>query len=453
MCLQFAAEPRPPRVDFAAHTARSIRTGASVHFSRTILLAVISQAVAFGHSVAHPAPLQAQPDTGLVGKRVVQKQRDFALRADATKKAVEQSEDEIHIFRVTKTDGPSIWLEAEAGGSGGWAPADDVVPVELAIDFFTNQARDHPKDSFPILMRATVWHDKKELGHAMEDYNEAIRLDPQNAALYCNRGYLRGEQKEFDKAIADFTEAIRLDPHDPIAYLHRGHAWAEQQQYDKAIADFTETIRLNPQDAYAVRSRGHAFVDKGDQTAAIADFTEAIRLDPREVTAYIHRGLLWQAKDEADKALADFDQAIRLDPQAAGPYLDRGVIWEDKRAYDKALADYDHAIQLAPKDARAHNARAWILATCADAKYRHGAKAVDSAKKACELTDWKEPMFLDTLAAAFAEAGDFASATKWQSKAIELATDPDDKQEFHARLKLYQDKKPYRQQGPSGVSR
>ncbi len=428
----------------ACATAR-LRTTEGHGFSRAIVFAVISYALVSGRFVTFSAPVQAQPDAGWIGKRVVQKQRDFSLRVDPTKKAVEQSEDEIHIYRVAKIDGPSLWLEAEAGGSSGWAPADHVVPVELAIAFFTGQMHDHPKDSFPILMRATIWHDKKDVARAMEDYTEAIRLDPQNAALYCNRGYLRGEQHEFDKAIADFTEAIRLDPRDPIAYLHRGHAWSEQHHDDKAVADFTETIRLDPQNAYAFRSRAHTWLDKGDLNAAIADFTAAIRLDPREVTAYINRGLVWQSKREADKALADFDQAIRLDPQSAGAYLDRGGVWEQKREYDKALADYDHAIRLSPKDAHAHNARAWILATCSDAKYRNGATAVLAAKTACELTDWKHASFLDTLAAAFAEAGDFESAIKWQSKAIELATDPAEKQELQTRLELYREKMPYRQ--------
>ena len=378
----------------------------------------------------------------------MQKQRDFSLRAEATREAVSQSEDEIHIYRVIKTDGLSLWLEAEAGGSSGWAAADHVVQIDQAVDFFTNQMRDHPKDSFPVLMRATIWHDKKDLVHAMEDYTGAIRLDPHNAALYCNRGYLLGERGEFDKAIADFNEAIRLDPRDPIAYLHRGHAWSEQRQYDKAVADFSETIRLNPQDAYARRSRGHAFVDKKDLGAAIADFTEAIRLDPPEVTAYIARGHAWRAGQETDKALADFDQAIRLAPEARGAYLERGIIREEKKEYENALADYDHAIRLSPKDPHTHNARAWLLATCADARYRDGSKAVESAKKACDLTDGKQPMFLDTLAAACAEAGDFESAIKWQVKALELTKVAEDKEDFQERLELYRSKKPYRQPSP-----
>ncbi len=107
------------------------------------------------------------------------------------------------------------------------------------------------------------------------------------------------------------------------------------------------------------------------------------------------------------------------------------------------MADYDEAIRLDPDDANALNGRAWLWATCPDPKYRNGKKAVDSALRSSGLTKWKEPMILDTLAAAHAEAGDFDSAVKWQTKAIELLTDTKEKDDFQKRLKLYQERKVY----------
>lgn len=85
-----------------------------------------------------------------------------------------------------------------------------------------------------------------------------------------------------------------------------------------------------------------------------------------------------------------------------------------------------------------------MLATCSDEKVRDGKRAVDLATKACELEKWKEPNCLDTLAAAYAEAGKFEDAVKWQDKAIDLCTDSTLIGEFGERLKLYKDKKPYR---------
>ncbi len=94
---------------------------------------------------------------------------------------------------------------------------------------------------------------------------------------------------------------------------------------------------------------------------------------------------------------------------------------------------------------RRHNGRAWICATCSDPKYRDGKKAVESATRACELTSWKNASFIDTLAAACAEAGDFASAVKWQEKALGLPVRGEPRRNaFDSRMALYETKKPYR---------
>jgi tetratricopeptide (TPR) repeat protein len=82
-------------------------------------------------------------------------------------------------------------------------------------------------------------------------------------------------------------------------------------------------------------------------------------------------------------------------------------------------------------------------ATCPDAKYRDGKKAVDDGKRACELTAWRDAHALDTLAAAYAEAGDFQNAVKWQEKAVALYP-ASSKSELRSRLDLYKAHKPYR---------
>ncbi len=108
------------------------------------------------------------------------------------------------------------------------------------------------------------------------------------------------------------------------------------------------------------------------------------------------------------------------------------------RQYDNAVADLDQALKIEPNNPDALNGRAWFRATCPVAKYRDGAQAVAAATKACEVTGNKEPGLLDTLAAAYAESGDFVSAMKWEIKAIELETDAKEKAEYGERLKLYQ---------------
>ena len=274
--------------------------------------------------------------------------------------------------------------------------------------------------------------------------HEAIRLDPEYAAAYNDRGGAWYAKQEYDKAIADYNEAIRLDPKYAAAYHNRGNAWCARRSTTRRSPTTTRRSDLDPKFAVAYNNRGIAWNAKGEYDQAIADFDQAIRLDPKLAVAYFNRGLARNAKGEYDKAIADYDQAIRLDPKLAVAYLNRGLARNAKGEYDQAIADCDQAIRLDPKFAEAYNNRAWLWATCPDEKYRDGKKALESATRACELTDWKEAYHLDTLAAAYAECGDFAHAIEYQEKAQGLYKDEKDREKGRDRLALYREKKPYR---------
>ena len=124
---------------------------------------------------------------------------------------------------------------------------------------------------------------------------------------------------------------------------------------------------------------------------AIADFSEAIWLDPLSIAAYDNRGLAWAVEErvrQGDHRLTTWPSgSIRSTGHA---YCDRGVAWAALSKFDKAIADYDQAIQIDPRMRRAHRSQAWLRATCADQRYRDGTKAIASATKACELTNWKD---------------------------------------------------------------
>jgi tetratricopeptide (TPR) repeat protein len=228
--------------------------------------------------------------------------------------------------------------------------------------------------------------------------------------------------------------------------LNDGEGWIDQAELllvEDAIPYFTQQINENPNHADAYTLRARAWYFKLDNDMALKDVTEALRISPTG-SAYQMRGYLYLLKHHHDKALSDYSEAIRLNPKDVLAYYYRGMTYQGKKDYEKALSDYSEAFRLDPSHALACNQLAWIMATCPNEKHRNGTKAVEYAKKALALNRWKA-FALDTLAAAYAEDGQFLNAVECQMQALE---DP----AYHnaygkeglGRLELYKNNKPFR---------
>jgi tetratricopeptide (TPR) repeat protein len=197
---------------------------------------------------------------------------------------------------------------------------------------------------------------------------------------------------------------------------------------------------------------GSAWVRKSDvyrsDREALNGDSEWIRKHPSDPKGWNHRGVVWHERGDYDKAINDFTEAIRLQPNHHA-YTNRGRAWTAKREYGLALDDYDAALLLDPNNAVALNNAAWLRATCPEREYRDGTRAVEHANAACALSDWKSSPDLDTLAAAYAESGDYQNASKWQQKALELMTNQSEIVSAKRRLELYKARRPYREE-PQG---
>jgi tetratricopeptide (TPR) repeat protein len=261
------------------------------------------------------------------------------------------------------------------------------------------------------------------------------------------RGWVRAtEVIPFDQAVEHFTSEIRNHPDSAWAYQMRGLIHYDRREYDQAIADGDMAIKLDPRDAVAYYNRGNAFYAKREYAQAIADYNEVMRLNPRDVTAYVNRARAWSALNEHNLAVADLNEAIRLEPNEPAHYHARARALLALGQYAHALEDYDRILQKTPDDAAALLGRAWIWATCSDEKLRSGPRAITDATRACILTNWQDPYELGTLAAAYAEAGDYLNAVAWQTRALERFAPDDSRLEDHRRrLAFYKEHKPWRE--------
>lgn len=227
---------------------------------------------------------------------------------------------------------------------------------------------------------------------------------------------------------------------DWLAVANRRSGWvlrADVLPLDEAISHFSKLLEREPKDETLLLIRGVLSQKAGDHDRAIADFTEVLKIDSRNRMAYSNRAIAWKQKGQLELALGDYNEALRLDPQSAMTWHNRGAIWAAEGKYKKAVADFQEAIRLEPKLPDAYNALAWVQATCEDESLRDGKAALENAKRACELCDYGRWSCLGTLAAAYAELGDFAQAVEWKQKCLAIAP-ADRKGELQTRLINYQ---------------
>jgi tetratricopeptide (TPR) repeat protein len=148
---------------------------------------------------------------------------------------------------------------------------------------------------------------------AIGNFNEAIRLNPDDAQSRNIRGNVWDELGVFDRALADYDAAIRIDSNNPAAFHDRAILWQRKGALDKALVDLDRAIRFSFADANLYCDRGLVWYQKGRHERAIADFNQAIKLDPNFTAAYINRGLILHSNREFTVAFAD-SKAIRVDP-------------------------------------------------------------------------------------------------------------------------------------------
>jgi tetratricopeptide (TPR) repeat protein len=347
-------------------------------------------------------------------------------------------------YIVTKANGEWLWV------GRAWVKKSHVVPLEGAVDYYTERLRIRPDSWEAYTWRGVVWHAQGEFENALKDFTQAIRLDPKIAGLHVNRGATWEWKGELDNALKDYTEAIRLDPKCTTAYLSRARIWSETSKSTKAIQDYAEVIALDPENATAYVGRGNARVVNGNFPGAIDDFCEAIRIDPNNARAYHSRGMWQYWTQNYDAAIEDLTAAIRIRPLAQTHML-RGMARHFQGEIKSALEDYSDVIRSDPLWTEAYINIAWLRSTLPGEDLRDGESAVGCATKACELTSWKDAKCLSTLAAAYAEIGQFEDAVKAQRKAQDLAPE-DDQADHQSRIDLYRSRKPYREQ-PNGPIR
>jgi len=324
-----------------------------------------------------------------------------------------------------------------------WTPK----PKEVSVTYENSQKYLHeeigliPTNSFASFLRANTYIDNRQYDEAIVECNKII-LGYDYTPAYYLRGCAFLAKRDYDKAIADFTEYARIYTNFDI-YFARGGAYMGKNEIRKAIDDFSEALKLDSHNSETFGMRGNCFLLASNFDKAIVDFTHAIQLGQSNAFIYNQRAFAYCSQGDYNSAIADFSTAIQIDPTNAFAYSNRGFLYSQKGDYKGGLSDCYRAVNLDTNYDAGLNNLAWLLATAPDARLRDGQKALGYAKRACELTKWKNAYCLGTLAAACAETGNYEEAIKWEKQCISIGLPEKEMKQAHKELDLFAQKKSY----------
>jgi len=259
-----------------------------------------------------------------------------------------------------------------------------------------------------------VLFQKGQTDEAIGHYRATLEMQPDFWDADYNLGIALLQKGRVDEAIAHCTEAVRIAPKDPDAQVALGNALLQKERIDDAIVHYQQALAIRPDYFLAHHSLSHAFLEKGDLDAAISHCRAALLIQPQNADA--HTNL-----------------AIALD---------------EKSQTAEAIQHYEKALEISPQSISALNNLAWLLATCSNASFRNGTKAVELAGQANQLSGGINTLVLRTLAAAYAESGQFGKAIEIARAAMQLARTQGDNSlaaVLQQEIALYELSLPYRE--------
>ena len=229
-----------------------------------------------------------------------------------------------------------------------------------AIEEYSDAIRLNPKFMNAYTNRGLAYYNLGDRERAFEDYSAAIRIDPnaKDAAVpYLNRSIIWRARGNTDRAFEDIENSLKLDPRYSLAHNMRGNLFLDRREYDRAIASYNEAISIDPKFVLAYSNRGTAYAQNRNPQRAVEDFSTALRLDPKYVSALVGRGNAYEELKDLDRALKDFDDALGYDRNNISAYLGRGRVNLGRKDFISAYSDFSDVVRLDPKRALAREGR------------------------------------------------------------------------------------------------
>ncbi|HEX9930982.1 MAG TPA: tetratricopeptide repeat protein [Pyrinomonadaceae bacterium] len=188
--------------------------------------------------------------------------------------------------------------------------------------------------------------DEKSYDAAINEYTDAIGINPKSSDSFANRGEAFRKKQELTRALQDYNEAIRLNKQNLFALVNRADVYCQSNDFDRAFADFGEVQKQKPDYDFLYEKRGACYETRGMYDEAVADYSKALTLDPDETWTYFKRGLVYFLTDKDEKAVADYTEVLRRTPNDYAAYANRGAAYQRLGKKNLAAADFQKSEEL-----------------------------------------------------------------------------------------------------------
>jgi tetratricopeptide (TPR) repeat protein len=253
-------------------------------------------------------------------------------------------------------------------------------------------------------------------------WRAVLATDADSWGAHNNLGGFLVEQGQSDEALAHFRMAVELQPAYAKAQYNLGAALREKGQVGEAIVHLQRAVDIAPHYVEAHNSLARALGQKGEWDGAMEHLERSLEIDPDQAEAHNNlANVLWQ-KGRLRQAAAEYQKALALHPDYAAAHFNLGDVLREAGETREAIAHYRMALDIRPDFAPALDSLAWVLATSPDASVRDGVQAVELAARAEQISGGRNPGFVATLAAAYAEVGRLPEAVATGERALRLAT-------------------------------